>query len=157
MVFQSDKRTCCLWSDGLGVFHKRVINVCGYCPFFILLTSRILCENDAHMKQHYFILTIVCVHIKVHIINLLQDSKFQHFKPVMDTYIESHFAGALSYRYVAFRPPTSLRCNCSRPRRPLESNAALPVFCILIAFVISWVVARRTCVSAEGQLDSRLC
>uniref|UniRef100_A0A3Q3DTZ1 Dedicator of cytokinesis 4b n=1 Tax=Hippocampus comes TaxID=109280 RepID=A0A3Q3DTZ1_HIPCM len=33
----------------------------------------------------------------VHIINLLQDSKFQHFKPVMDTYIESHFAGALSY------------------------------------------------------------
>ncbi|KAM7378128.1 hypothetical protein PAMA_013158 [Pampus argenteus] len=36
----------------------------------------------------------------VHIINLLQDSKFQHFKPVMDTYIESHFAGALSYRYM---------------------------------------------------------
>uniref|UniRef100_A0A673YTP0 Dedicator of cytokinesis 4b n=1 Tax=Salmo trutta TaxID=8032 RepID=A0A673YTP0_SALTR len=35
---------------------------------------------------------------QVHIINLLQDSKFQHFKPVMDTYIESHFAGALSYR-----------------------------------------------------------
>ncbi|KAF7670188.1 hypothetical protein LDENG_00035470 [Lucifuga dentata] len=34
----------------------------------------------------------------VHIINLLQDSKFQHFKPVMDTYIESHFAGALSHR-----------------------------------------------------------
>ncbi|XP_035257255.1 dedicator of cytokinesis protein 4-like isoform X1 [Anguilla anguilla] len=34
----------------------------------------------------------------VHIINLLQDSKFQHFKPVMDTYIESHFSGALSYR-----------------------------------------------------------
>ncbi|CAG5927670.1 unnamed protein product [Menidia menidia] len=34
----------------------------------------------------------------VHIINLLQDSKFQHFKPVMDTYIEGHFAGALSYR-----------------------------------------------------------
>uniref|UniRef100_A0A8D2JFC7 Dedicator of cytokinesis protein 4 n=1 Tax=Varanus komodoensis TaxID=61221 RepID=A0A8D2JFC7_VARKO len=34
----------------------------------------------------------------VHIINLLQDSKFQHFKPVMDTYIESHFAGALAYR-----------------------------------------------------------
>lgn len=38
--------------------------------------------------------------IQVHIINLLQDSKFQHFKPVMDTYIESHFAGALSYRYI---------------------------------------------------------
>ncbi|KFP33497.1 Dedicator of cytokinesis protein 4, partial [Colius striatus] len=34
----------------------------------------------------------------VHIINLLQDSKFHHFRPVMDTYIESHFAGALAYR-----------------------------------------------------------
>nr|XP_036883291.1 dedicator of cytokinesis protein 4 isoform X2 [Manis javanica] len=34
----------------------------------------------------------------VHIINLLQDSKFHHFKPVMDTYIESHFAGALAHR-----------------------------------------------------------
>ncbi|KAG8439778.1 hypothetical protein GDO86_005808 [Hymenochirus boettgeri] len=34
----------------------------------------------------------------VHIINLLQDSKFQHFKPVMDTYIEAHFSGALAYR-----------------------------------------------------------
>lgn len=42
--------------------------------------------------------------LQVHIINLLQDSKFQHFKPVMDTYIESHFAGALSYRYVTFHP-----------------------------------------------------
>lgn len=41
------------------------------------------------------------IYFQVHIINLLQDSKFQHFKPVMDTYIESHFAGALSYRYVA--------------------------------------------------------
>lgn len=41
---------------------------------------------------------------QVHIINLLQDSKFQHFKPVMDTYIESHFAGALSYRCVTSWP-----------------------------------------------------
>lgn len=39
-----------------------------------------------------------CPPPQVHIINLLQDSKFHHFKPVMDTYIESHFAGALAYR-----------------------------------------------------------
>lgn len=127
-------------------------------PLFVLLTSiRILRENDAHINQCYFILIIICVHVKVHIINLLQDSKFQHFKPVMDTYIESHFAGALSYRYVTPRPSTSLRCNCSRLRRPLERDAALPTYCILIPFVISWVGTQRTCVSAEGQLDSRLC
>ncbi|KAL7827969.1 hypothetical protein AOLI_G00311210 [Acnodon oligacanthus] len=45
--------------------------------------------------QRYGLKVFDCL---VHIINLLQDSKFQHFKPVMDTYIESHFAGALSYR-----------------------------------------------------------
>uniref|UniRef100_A0A9J8B9D5 Dedicator of cytokinesis 4b n=1 Tax=Cyprinus carpio carpio TaxID=630221 RepID=A0A9J8B9D5_CYPCA len=46
-------------------------------------------------SQRYALKVFDCL---VHIINLLQDSKFQHFKPVMDTYIESHFAGALSYR-----------------------------------------------------------
>ncbi|XP_041966615.1 dedicator of cytokinesis protein 4 isoform X2 [Alosa sapidissima] len=45
--------------------------------------------------QRYGLKVFDCL---VHIINLLQDSKFQQFKPVMDTYIESHFAGALSYR-----------------------------------------------------------
>lgn len=53
--------------------------------------------------------TLFLVHFQVHIINLLQDSKFQHFKPVMDTYIESHFAGALSYRYGTFQPSSLLR------------------------------------------------
>ncbi|XP_073710037.1 dedicator of cytokinesis protein 4b isoform X3 [Misgurnus anguillicaudatus] len=51
----------------------------------------ILDENS----QKYALKVFECL---VHIINLLQDSKFEHFKPVMDTYIESHFAGALSYR-----------------------------------------------------------
>ncbi|XP_070996929.1 dedicator of cytokinesis protein 4-like isoform X2 [Oncorhynchus clarkii lewisi] len=46
-------------------------------------------------SQRYGLKVFDCL---VHIINLLQDSKFHHFKPVMDTYIESHFAGALSYR-----------------------------------------------------------
>ncbi|XP_072307878.1 dedicator of cytokinesis protein 3 isoform X5 [Eucyclogobius newberryi] len=34
----------------------------------------------------------------VFIINLLRDSKYYHFKPVMDTYIQKHFAGALAYK-----------------------------------------------------------
>uniref|UniRef100_A0AAR2KLZ4 Dedicator of cytokinesis 4b n=1 Tax=Pygocentrus nattereri TaxID=42514 RepID=A0AAR2KLZ4_PYGNA len=45
--------------------------------------------------QRYGLKVFDCL---VHVINLLQDSKFQHFKPVMDNYIENHFAGALSYR-----------------------------------------------------------
>ncbi|XP_035768450.1 dedicator of cytokinesis protein 3-like [Neolamprologus brichardi] len=35
---------------------------------------------------------------KVFIINLLRDSKYYHFRPVMDTYIQKHFAGALAYK-----------------------------------------------------------
>ncbi|XP_028302238.1 dedicator of cytokinesis protein 3-like isoform X4 [Gouania willdenowi] len=34
----------------------------------------------------------------VFIINLLRDSKYFHFRPVMDTYIHKHFAGALAYK-----------------------------------------------------------
>ncbi|XP_055773842.1 dedicator of cytokinesis protein 3-like isoform X4 [Salvelinus fontinalis] len=34
----------------------------------------------------------------VFIINLLRDSKYYHFCPVMDTYIQKHFAGALAYK-----------------------------------------------------------
>ncbi|KAK2096461.1 Dedicator of cytokinesis protein 4 [Saguinus oedipus] len=60
----------------------------------------------------------------VHIINLLQDSKFHHFKPVMDTYIESHFAGALAY------------------------SRSLPAFTDLIK-VLKWYVDRIT--EAERQ------
>lgn len=35
---------------------------------------------------------------QVFIINLLRDSKYYHFRPVMDTYIQKHFAGALAYK-----------------------------------------------------------
>lgn len=37
-------------------------------------------------------------HVLVSIFSLLQSSKFQHFKPVMDAYIENHFAAALVYK-----------------------------------------------------------
>ncbi|KAM6977028.1 dedicator of cytokinesis protein 3-like isoform 1-T1 [Aplochiton taeniatus] len=34
----------------------------------------------------------------VFIINLLRDSRFYNFRPVMDSYIQNHFAGALAYK-----------------------------------------------------------
>ncbi|XP_062923856.1 dedicator of cytokinesis protein 3 isoform X7 [Mobula hypostoma] len=34
----------------------------------------------------------------VFVINLLRDSKYYHFRPVMDTYIKKHFSGALAYK-----------------------------------------------------------
>lgn len=35
---------------------------------------------------------------QVFIFSLLEDSKFEHFKPVMDAYITGHFAAALVYK-----------------------------------------------------------
>ncbi|CAD7092210.1 unnamed protein product [Hermetia illucens] len=37
-------------------------------------------------------------HVLVSILYLLRSNKFQHFKPVMDEYIEKHFAAALVYK-----------------------------------------------------------
>jgi hypothetical protein len=36
--------------------------------------------------------------LQVSIFSLLDDSKFEHFKPVMDAYIKGHFAAALVYK-----------------------------------------------------------
>lgn len=41
-------------------------------------------------------------HVLVSIFNLLDGSKYQHFKPVLDAYIKNHFAAALVYKYNAF-------------------------------------------------------
>lgn len=40
----------------------------------------------------------LCFCSQVFIINLLRDSRFYHFRPVMDSYIQNHFAGALAYK-----------------------------------------------------------
>ena len=67
------------------------------------LKKNLLSPAGKKKKKSWFAFSFIKLHFdffffKVHIINLLQDSKFHHFKPVMDTYIESHFAGALAYR-----------------------------------------------------------
>lgn len=36
--------------------------------------------------------------LKVNILSLLDDSKFQHFKSVVDAYITDHFSAALAYK-----------------------------------------------------------
>lgn len=46
----------------------------------------------------WLLVTAVTSCLQVFIINLLRDSKYFHFRPVMDTYIQKHFAGALAYK-----------------------------------------------------------
>uniref|UniRef100_A0AAY4E0L2 Dedicator of cytokinesis 4 n=1 Tax=Denticeps clupeoides TaxID=299321 RepID=A0AAY4E0L2_9TELE len=53
-----------------------------------------------YLNTNKYLLSVTWIFfpIQVHVINLLHDTKFHHFKLVMDNYIENHFAGALSYR-----------------------------------------------------------
>lgn len=37
-------------------------------------------------------------HVLVSIFSLLDESKYEHFKPVLDAYIKGHFAAALVYK-----------------------------------------------------------
>ena len=46
--------------------------------------------------------------LQVSIFSLLDDSKFEHFKPVMDAYIKGHFAAALVYKYVRYSDSTMI-------------------------------------------------
>ena len=41
---------------------------------------------------------MVSCFFQVYIFHLLEDEKFVHFKPVMDTYIANHFFAPLVYR-----------------------------------------------------------
>lgn len=38
--------------------------------------------------------------VLINIFSILEDGKFEHFKPVIDAYIKNHFAAALVYKYV---------------------------------------------------------
>lgn len=49
-----------------------------------------------HFNEHAF------VHRQVFIIGLIADRKFQHFNPVLETYIRKHFSATLAYTWVYF-------------------------------------------------------
>ena len=64
------------------------------------------------------------VYLQVYIFHMLQDSKFEHFLPVMDTYINNHFSAAYVFRYT--------RANKIRHRlvlsfRELQGRTSIPI------------------------------
>uniref|UniRef100_UPI00358E5EA5 dedicator of cytokinesis protein 4 isoform X3 n=1 Tax=Myxine glutinosa TaxID=7769 RepID=UPI00358E5EA5 len=85
----------------------------------------------------------------VHIINLLRDAKFHNFRPVMDMYIQKHFAGALAYREL-------LRClqwyldRSVGAERQDSLQEALKALEYLFKFVVQ---SRRLFVQATGGRD----
>lgn len=54
----------------------------------------IFSDDDGNSTEH----SGAVFQVLVSIFSLLQSSKFEHFKPVMDEYIDNHFAAALVYK-----------------------------------------------------------
>ena len=71
--------------------------VCVFVDVMLECASSIIVINLWLITVSSDLLLVLC---QVFIINLLRDSKFYHFRPVMDTHIQKHFAGALAYKSV---------------------------------------------------------
>ncbi|XP_061903202.1 dedicator of cytokinesis protein 3-like isoform X3 [Entelurus aequoreus] len=93
----------------------------------------------------------------VFIINLLRDSKYFHFRPVMDTYIHKHFAGALAYKEL-------IRCLKWSMERSIEAvrqdhiQEVMRALEYLFKFIIQSRIlySRATCGMEEEQFRSSI-
>uniref|UniRef100_H3CH20 Dedicator of cytokinesis 3 n=1 Tax=Tetraodon nigroviridis TaxID=99883 RepID=H3CH20_TETNG len=93
----------------------------------------------------------------VFIINLLRDGKYFHFRPVMDTYIQKHFAGALAYKEL-------IRClqwfleRSSEVLRHEHVQEALRALEYLFKFIVQsrTLYSRATCGMEEEQFRSSI-
>uniref|UniRef100_F7CV11 Dedicator of cytokinesis 3 n=1 Tax=Monodelphis domestica TaxID=13616 RepID=F7CV11_MONDO len=93
----------------------------------------------------------------VFIINLLRDSKYFHFRPVMDTYIQKHFAGALAYKEL-------IRClkwymdRSAELVRQDHIQEAMRVLEYLFKFIVQSRIlySRATCGMEEEQFRSSI-
>lgn len=86
-----------------------------------------------HFNEHVFILW------QVFIIGLIADRKFQHFNPVLETYIRKHFSATLAYMWVNHLPYKQIKDSSSSLYDYQTYHASR-----LILFVGSWPKFWRT-------------
>ncbi|KAK2722906.1 dedicator of cytokinesis protein 3-like isoform X2 [Artemia franciscana] len=89
--------------------------------------------------------------VLINVLNLLEDSRFVHFKPVVDAYIKNHFSAALAYnglvdclkRHTTFLP---------NPERQPQLIKCFRSFDFLSRFIVqSWKLHSRASPSDGGQ------
>uniref|UniRef100_A0A673X123 Dedicator of cytokinesis 3 n=1 Tax=Salmo trutta TaxID=8032 RepID=A0A673X123_SALTR len=93
----------------------------------------------------------------VFIINLLRDSKYYHFCPIMDTYIQKHFAGALAYKELI----RCLKWYMDRSAEVVRQNhiqEAMRALEYLLKFIIQSRIlySRATCGMEEEQFRASI-
>ncbi|XP_040595464.1 dedicator of cytokinesis protein 3 isoform X4 [Mesocricetus auratus] len=88
----------------------------------------------------------------VFIINLLRDIKYFHFRPVMDTYIQKHFAGALAYKELIRCLKWYMDCSAELIRQD-HIQEAMRALEYLFKFIVQSRIlySRATCGMEEEQ------
>uniref|UniRef100_A0A9J8D1R6 Dedicator of cytokinesis 5 n=1 Tax=Cyprinus carpio carpio TaxID=630221 RepID=A0A9J8D1R6_CYPCA len=98
----------------------------------------------------------------VFIISLIGDIKFQHFNPVLETYISKHFSATLAYQKLT-KVLNYFVGHAENPAHTERLYAALKAFKYLFCFIVQsrilylrWVPALNlTCSNSQVGLDSR--
>uniref|UniRef100_A0A8C4LZB7 Dedicator of cytokinesis 3 n=1 Tax=Equus asinus asinus TaxID=83772 RepID=A0A8C4LZB7_EQUAS len=93
----------------------------------------------------------------VFIINLLRDIKYFHFRPVMDTYIQKHFAGALAYKELIRCLKWYMDCSAELIRQD-HIQEAMRALEYLFKFIVQSRIlySRATCGMEEEQFRSSI-
>ncbi|XP_057701081.1 dedicator of cytokinesis protein 3-like isoform X2 [Corythoichthys intestinalis] len=88
----------------------------------------------------------------VFVINLLRDSKYFHFRAVMDTYIQKHFAGALAYKELIRCLRWSVERSAEAPRQD-HIHDVVRALDYLFKFIVQSrsLYSRATCGMEEEQ------
>lgn len=66
-------------------------------PFERIESNRLHLELLVMSSAIYILIGMSCFSLQVFIIGLIADRKFQHFNPVLETYIRKHFSATLAY------------------------------------------------------------
>ncbi|XP_077933823.1 dedicator of cytokinesis protein 3 isoform X5 [Halichoerus grypus] len=93
----------------------------------------------------------------VFIINLLRDIKYFHFRPVMDTYIQKHFAGALAYKELIRCLKWYMDCSAELIRQD-HIQEAMRALEYLFKFIVQSRIlySRATCGMEEEEFRSSI-
>ena len=90
-----------------------------------------------HLNEYVFVLW------QVFIIGLIADRKFQHFNPVLETYIRKHFSATLAYTWVKGYAVLVHR-HIFNKFSPNPSDLSNPMCFFSFVFVASWPKCWRT-------------
>lgn len=107
----------------------------------------IFSDEDGNSTEH----SGTVFQVLVSIFSLLQSSKFEHFKPVMDEYIDNHFAAALVYKGLI----TSVQHLADCMTTAEQSSEPIPKYFDSLEYIIKLIIQSRKLFSqaTDGQYE----